>query len=344
MYLLGEAIFKPEPRKRFKAPIGQANLCLKILRETDDLEAIKEKLRGEYLAIAFAMYQMGIDFSIVCSHLDETDGRVVAVCKEALGCKICAFDKDYFPPSVMYPRDFTTVLPGLVLVNPYVEIIHPEKDGRKVVSSPFGQGGRIHVAKNVAVVCERVIVQKGSSREVNASELAPLQEIGISSCLMPAHLVGVIINGQISNRFFSNDHIDRVSVLLEAQDGGLHLVMDPRIMGANWQGGDKNHPWNPIFPEAMVSLMRERCDPFGITVHLPERLSIPYILNLIQFSDGRVLMSSGDPEVESLIRSIVGQDKVFTTEVPIRYFPTWHYAGIRCLIGDYAEVLFKKAH
>ena len=77
---------------------------------------------------------------------------------------------------------------------------------------------------------------------------------------------------------------------------------------------------------------------------MPGDLTVPYALNLMQFPDKRVLMTSGSPEVENLIRLIVGDGNVSTTEVPVRFLPLWQYAGIRCLIGELPEFILKKLH
>lgn len=71
-----------------------------------------------------------------------------------------------------------------------------------------------------------------------------------------------------------------------------------------------------------------------VTVHLAPPLRVPYALNLLQLPDGRVLMTGGDPELERFLEGLVGDDRVVTTDVPIRYIPTWMYGGIRCLVSE----------
>ena len=83
------------------------------------------------------------------------------------------------------------------------------------------------------------------------------------------------------------------------------------------------------------------CQPLGIEVHHPKKMEVPYALNLIQFPDNRVLMTGGDESVAELINEIVGEENVFKTPTPIRYFPVWLYAGIRCLVSEAPEPLFK---
>jgi hypothetical protein len=76
-------------------------------------------------------------------------------------------------------------------------------------------------------------------------------------------------------------------------------------------------------------------------VHYPEKIEVPCSLNLIQFSDGKVLMTNGDESVAKLIDEIVGKENVFKTLIPIRFFPACRYGCIRCLINELPDVMFK---
>jgi hypothetical protein len=75
------------------------------------------------------------------------------------------------------------------------------------------------------------------------------------------------------------------------------------------------------------------CDPLEISVK-PVSTRVPYALNLEQFPDGRVLMTSGDDEAAEAVERVVGAGMVTVTEVPIRYYPVFRYSGIRCIMTE----------
>jgi len=344
LYLVGEPLIQARsPKERFQAPIGQAGLCLQVLQEAGNAREIKTKLQLEYLAIILALQQMGIEFRIIHAHPSQLDPEILAVCVEKLGCRLAGFTEDFFPPSVAYPRDFSSVLGGLVLINEGTQVLAVEKNGYRMVNSPYGEGGSILHSLNTAIICERVCKQYGEDgfRRYEESDLSPLREAGIKIGPFPAIVGEAIINQRHTDRVFSNNHIDRVAGLLAGRDGRLHLIVDPAIVGTDWDGALK--PWTPIFAADLVPQLQRRYESLGVVVHAPSKLSVPYSLNFMSFPDGRVLMTSGDPEAEALVCSIAGKENVYTTQVPIRYYPTFHYAGIRCLIGDFPEPLFKRA-
>ena len=344
MHLVGEPIFKPYQRERFDVPAGQAEIVLSVLKEVQDVARIKTKLQEEYLSIILALKTMDVDFRIVCAHQDEIDTAAMLACVGTLGCRLVGFPRDYFPPSVAYPRDFSTVLPGLVLINQGVQVLTEKKDGWVMVSSPFGEGGTIHAGNGVAIVCERVCRAWGQDgfRHLEPEDLIPLECAGVTVVRFPAFASLAIVNLEISNSCFSNNHIDRVSAWLRGRDGKNHLLVDGNIVGTDWSAPSAQRPWRPMPPQQVFDELSRRCEPHQIAVHAAPPYTTPYALNLIQFPDSKVLMTGGEPALEALVESIVGKGNVFTTKISIRFFPVWLYAGIRCLIGDYPEPLFKK--
>jgi hypothetical protein len=117
--------------------------------------------------------------------------------------------------------------------------------------------------------------------------------------------------------------------------------MDPRCVLARIVD-DRTRKWEPMFPDEAFSWLRRLIVPLGVELHIPPLLKVPYSVNLLQVPDGRVLMTKGkEGGLLEVIQSIVGIQNVFETELPIRYIPTWLYAGIRCLIGDWPEPLMK---
>lgn len=58
----------------------------------------------------------------------------------------------------------------------------------------------------------------------------------------------------------------------------------------------------------------------------------PYGLNLQQFSDGSIFMTSGHASLQKLLGEIVGEDRVFITGGPILAHSVLRSGGIRCLL------------
>lgn len=340
LYLVGEPLFCPVFREEHHAPVGQMRLCQKVLEETQDMNTIIDNLREEYLAIICSLKKMGIDFKIVYCHEDKVDKRMLGICVQKLGCKLAGFGKDSFPfHAVGYPRDFATILPGLILLTSRAisEVMVDKKDEYHILASPYGEGGRVLALGNTMLVCERLVTDSGPTK---LAELKEIAKMGINIGLLPLPVTGMFTATEGIPRFFLNDHLDRVACLIRGKDGKLHLIVDPLISTADWKNSNQNS-WRPRFPEETIKEMKNICQALGIEVHCPTRMEVPYSLNLIQFPDNRVLMTNGDESVARLINEIVGEENVFKTPIPIRYFPVWVHAGIRCLVSEAPEPLFR---
>lgn len=332
MYLVGEPLFRPEePRQEFIAPFGQAELCQKVLSGTRNPQIILAHLREEYLAIAGSLKVMGIDFRIVYSHPEEIDKKVLMLCIERLQCRLTGFDSKYRRSAVIYPRDFATVLPGLILVNSKavrLEVSH--KDDYYLIRSPYGEGGRVLTSERTMLICERLAMEDG--RLLEPQGLEEIKRKGTRIGLLPLPACTTVSIDGISSKFSFNDHLDRVACLLHGKDGSLHLIVDPQIHSVSWKG--------LCSPKETLERIRGVCEPLGIMVHWPKKLEVPYSLNLVQFPDGRVLMTSGDEAVAEVVIEIVGKEKAFGTQIPIRFLPVWAYAGIRCFTNGLPKTLF----
>jgi hypothetical protein len=199
--------------------------------------------------------------------------------------------------------------------------------------SPYGEGGRALVQSNLMVGSERVIIEEGKSKKDPG--LADIRRLGVRVGLFPSPLmVRFSHSGQTIQSYFSNDHIDRVSCLLKGANGKIILLADPLIQTVDWSRPDNGLPWSIRDRLHSLSYLRSNLNPFGVEVKWPRRINVPYSLNMLQFPDGRVLMTGGDPDVKALVEEIVGQGRVVETEIPIQYFPTWKFGGIRCMVGD----------
>ena len=332
-YLVGEPMFDPRPKEEYFAPVGQAELCLKVLQETQDFNEVLARLREEYTAIIWMLKQMGIEFRILYAHGDLVDEQTLDVCMETFQCKLVGLPAEFFPPSIVYPRDFSVLLGKTLLVNSEVgEILVGEKGGYKIIASPYGEGGRVLHARDVVLVSERMVGDKGS-RPADPNELSEITGTGMRVGLLPPPMVQMFTRDGVQSQIQFNDHVDRVGCLISGKDGGLHHVVDPQIHTIDWKG-TQAIPWVAVKPRETLEKLERICEPLKVTVHRPRRMLVPYSLNLLQIADGRVLMTGGDEPVAEVVSEIVGEENVFQTPIPIRFLPTWAYAGIRCIVTE----------
>lgn len=342
LYLLGEPKFNIPRRNDFFAPGGQAQLCQKVLDQSTTMGVVAENLRREHAAIAHALKQMGVDFRIVCRDLEKIDQPYIVALNSALGCRLAGFP-GHATSTVLYPRDFCTVHPELktLLLNPYgIESVVSSKDGWRIAKSVWGEGGRVLYAKGTALIGDRLRTEDvGPSRPLVDEDVRILREMGMRFGEIPLPVALRYGWSGITEKVSHNDHLDRIGALLVSQNQSLHFVMDPLNFTTQWLEGGS---WVAREPGETVELLRQVCKPLDITVHLPDRpLQVPYALNLLQVADGRVLMTSGDPGVEALVADIVGRENVYSTAVPICYYPVWMNAGIRCLVSEAPEVIMR---
>ena len=340
MYLLGEPIFAHSRQgEDFLIPLSQASLCHDFLKEKLTPAEVLTEIRVEYLSIVRALKQMGVDFRIVFAHESLIDKPTLTCCVRLLDCRLAGFHPHTPVPCTAFPRDFATSLPKLLLLNPAMKVLIPEKDGHRVMATHIGEGGRMLFGKDTVIVCANNRLSYLELQE-GAPALELIKESGLNIIRFP-YVVAEKLNpeGQ-SLGYFPNAHLDRCTSLLVGADNGLHLIVDPGLITCK----EDEAPVNCLDIQQTLELLNINLTTLGLTVHVPGDLTVPYALNLMQFPDKRVLMTSGSPEVENLIRLIVGDGNVSTTEVPVRFLPLWQYAGIRCLIGELPEFILKKLH
>lgn len=315
--------------KEFRAPAGQLNLCLKILQETDNVLEIQERLAEEYMAIVLALKEMDINFYITCSKSEMVYKKLLSVCKKQLGIKLMGLPANFPPHFASYPRDMFTILEnGTILVNAGIGWAKTkERDNCQIISSPYGEGGRALACGDSIFVAERFL---DDCVPMAMPRVEALEQLGLRVGLFPLPIAGTLSRETIENKFVVNDHLDRVACLIKNQEDKLHLAVDPRIYTAIITS---KNSWSPCEPRESLNRIGSACEQLGIKLCYPNKTEIPYIFNLIQFSDGRVLMSSGCNSAYKLIADIVGEEKITTTEIPIRYLPTYAFAGIRCLLN-----------
>lgn len=343
-YLVGEPLRLGALPTELYAPAGQIELFRRVAAEIRDrgLTNMQRLLGEEYLAIVHCLWQMGIDSKLALAHPDQVDQRVYLTCA-AFGCRAVEFGAAFTPAATGYPRDFCTMMGKTFLFSPHAvqKLKLSESHGWKMRISSFGEGGRVLVQGNTVVCCERVILNEGKSTPAH-EELRVLEGEGIEVGTFPSPLNFRVATGSGTMSLFSSDHIDRVACLLQGKDGLLYLVVDPGIKTADWTRPANGKPWSVRNAEDTTKYLEASLYHHNIRVRSPATMKVPYALNLLQFPDGRVLMTGGDPHVKALVASIVGERNVFETPIPIRYYPVIMRAGIRCLVSEAPMPIFIK--
>lgn len=331
---VGMPIFGCDPASPFRAPIGQAELCKAIKQETKDWKKILEKLFKEYMSILLALKEMDIAFKIVFTN----SKKILPGLRE----KIEEWDFEFleFPRLdlrvLTFPRDLAIKLSdGTLLINS--DLKRPKKKSKKAVSklimSPYGEGGRILYRRNVALVSQRYYPELRAGLEGVKPPLELLVRAGLRVGLIPNAVHALVYQGIPC--YEPDDHLDRTSNLLEDEKGGLHFIVEPEIR-SNLKDLCSG---SPDTPQQTFSQIRKVCNEMGIILHVLKKLKVPALTCLIQFRNGKTLMSSGDGENAQIIADIVGEKNLYFTSEPIQYFPVMSKAGIRCLIGEFPSLV-----
>lgn len=337
-YILGCPSFGRvlEGLKEFYVPVSQIGLCRDVLREIKSNEDCLTKIQKEYFAIFFALLEMEIDFSITCHETEEEYRQGIKdslreIEKEfEIGFEIGITDlPDSFPVDIAsYPKDIFTILAKDVLVNSEIIIARPEnKNIHRVASSLYGEGGRVLHRRNTILVSEYLTL--GKHRPLEEAKIADFNQMEINLGLFPLPISSIFSLSK-KGKLIPNDHLDRVSCLIEGKDKKLYLVVDPKICTLK-KDEDKN--WIVQNSEKSLEEIRIICQQLGIELCYLEKMEVPYALNLFQFENGKILMTGGDDSTYQVIAEIVGEEMVTKTEVPIQLYPIFNNAGIGCLIN-----------
>ena len=345
-YILGCPSFGRilEDLKEFYIPAGQTGLCRYILQKIKNDKECLMKIQKEYFAIFFALLEMEIDFSIICHEAEKEyrqgiEGSLREIEKEfELGFEIGIVDlPDSFPVDIAsYPKDIFTILERDVLVNSEIIIAKPEnKNIHRILFSLYGEGGRVLCSRNTILVSEYLTL--GKHRPLEKARIEDFSQMKINLGLFPLP-VSSIFSLSKESKLIPNDHLDRVSCLIEGKDKKLYLVVDPNIHTLK---KDENKNWVVQNTEKSLEGIGIICQQLGIKLCYPEKMEVPYALNLFQFENGKILMTGGDDSTYHIIAEIVGEEMVTRTEVPIQLYPIFNNAGIGCLINKLPSTLLK---
>lgn len=351
-YILGEPFFGATLAKKYYAPVGQqAALCAEVLGEEPERihgismrsqrQWVEENFRLEYLAILHCLTRrMGQQMHVACAHLDELDNQVVMLAKE-LGCRLVGYPRETPACCTLFPRDYGTVLPdGTLLLNPShtQELRGEAATGGRIRLAHIGEGGRLLQAGKFAVFSER---QTGNGRNwrVTQEEVALITAGGLIPVMLPNMRSTEVGPDRVLPDTYSGDHVDRFCNLITGRDCREHLIIDPTVDLTVYI---ENGPRTLLQGSDGLNAVKRACEPYGIVVHQAPAMEIPYSLNFQQFEDRRIIMTGGEPKLQALLETLVGKGQVYPTEIPIRYYPAYRFGGIRCMIGDLPEAIFKR--
>lgn len=330
---LGLPSFGARIRTNYEYPGGQFGISLKILEQIDgDIERAREIIYFEYCTIAATLMRMGEDFSIIRAYVKPDWADMLGRFEQA------GFEFVDFPEinqvKLLYPRDLAVCLPDgntLVCYNKPYNFDKLATEKIKVMVSHLGEGGRTSIGGGKAIYPENVAEernpkQKDGFYQIVRPDCRSIRVSGIRPVALPTP-VTLQVRSKAAN--FGN-HLDLFMGLITDRSGGSHLIIDPKIQA--WIRNISGFMTN----KETLEIYRRICGENEIQIHVPTSpLNIPASLCFYQSpSSGRVLMTSGEDEVAEIVAGIIGEDQIWTTSAPIRYYPVLNQAGIHCLIGE----------
>lgn len=325
--ILGEPIFRVKFQELISES-GQTRLCRKIKNRLQNKNEIFKRIKEEWMAIARALYGMNVPFGVLFAHEKLFDHDAFDLTK-SLEAKFVRLNNCKLPETLsMFPRDLCMLFDDLLLFHPSFDAEETRHNGQLITSSPYGEGGRTLYSGKTILVCEGIVGRDYSQTK----KIQFLTKLGYKVETLPFPLANTYTETGGHYAY----HLDKVACFIKGKDGADHLILDPKYESFRAADHSEDNVSNIRITGRVetLSYIFDVCEPLGIKLHVPTRLSVPASLCLHQFSDGRILMTSGDDEIAELVSAIVGEDKVTLTEIPIEWYPTMLRAGIRCLIGE----------
>lgn len=197
-----------------------------------------------------------------------------------------------------WPRDAHTLIDGQI----HAHKSYWTRDDEALLDSPLGIGGSVLVSGN-AVITTPEVYRECKEKRVSVGKRKIVQ--------VPSVLPQ-------SQKFdFDETHIDGHLALVRGKSGKNGLFA-ARSYASQAKG--------------VVARLRDAAQQIQAELFIVEDFPMPFLaLNLVQFSDGTVVMTADAEELETKLKRFVGRDKVVTTPVPIDAIPESAGGGIRCL-------------
>ena len=345
-YIIGLPHFGVDPAMNdFVALAGQQQtLAGAIIQRRDSEREVTTQLITEYRAIvqclsrAGARLQVGVQVAL-------TDWRVLGPLRQNFDLELFEFNLRLPLNRTCYPRDISLRLKSKTVVNSDLKgDLEQSVDwrlipqGRRPIFSPLGEGGTTLASTRSVVTQERLVGPGGGSIELGDHAFDVVREAGLALVKIPlfrSTCLGSIGEEQEDAGPSVNNHLDRVAALITDAAGRDHLIVDPTIEAALFETPHPTREFEPVGVETWGPMLKARAARAGVNLRMAtEQMGVPYALNLLQLENGNVVMTSGCEATRRQVEEIVGKGRVYTTDVPIQYYPTHLRAGLRCLTGD----------
>lgn len=204
-------------------------------------------------------------------------------------------------PYSCWPRDAFSLLNGRIIgnKNAWNDHDYPTAIGL------LGEGGKVLSKKDAILVTPDIW-------KTQKKILKMFKQEGINVGVLP------FVETAKQKYDFKEDHIDGHANLLEDKNGELVLLVTDSY---SKQGGSTRKN------------LRRTAEMIGAKLVEVEDTNLPPLpLNFLQFEDRSIAVSNSQAQDLIITLSyLVGQDKVFRTDVPLRTIPKLAGGGIRCL-------------
>ncbi len=325
--VLGSPTFSLTGRNdHFVAPVGLEELYVRYWNQMPkDHAQLSQTLRREYYALVNALEAARIRATKLISHtLAEVLDPGLAAAAAERGLPY-AWIETADPALYGFPRDI-----GLY-VSPSLGFVSTRFEGKLpagLTQSIYGEAGRVHIRRDVVLMNEWYYRhEKDGSTTRMLQPNTMLQKAGFRIGYTPAILQHREDPGEVIR--VSDSHLDRWNGLLEDRTGGLHLILPGEVHTCD--GPPDNDFYTPAETQARIGTM---CAQLGIELHVLHNLEIPGSVGFYQSPEGKVIMTGGEPQLETLVQGLVGDSNVFPTHTPITTYPLACGATIHCLIGE----------
>lgn len=334
--VLGPPVFGNDPQQELNWNLGAEEqvraLRFKFSRPNQMLAA----LASEYISILMALARMEIEFEILIANEENIPPGFLDTLKGS------PFWFLRLPPmaahsALSFPRDFVTLLPnGKTLISPETARWLSGRDrpptGGQLIVSPYAEGGRIMIRRKVALVGKYLLGTDIATGVARAEEFtSTIEEAKLRPLILPNNVRYTIDPRPDVSNEVPDDHLDRICGLLEDPQHGLHLVVDP-FLTCGFSAATLKAEWTH---KQSLEEWRKLCHKAGVELHVPdEPFRWPMSYGFWQHESGKVLMTSGDEELDRIVGRIMGKKWIFRTSEPIRYYPVQCNASIHCLINE----------
>ncbi len=320
------------------APVLRRDLYRNVLAQETYIEDIQRKIRQEYVSVVKSLISMGMDFRIIYSHGEEQDNAAIMECLKMKDKDLLfTFDTDDQAFSIYSPGLLSVSINGVILINEFAGLLHKHvKPAKNILVSYYGSSAQTIADGNNIFVAERRTKGRRFAWP-RKREIAAIEKRNLKVNFFPVLANRNYFFDEGRDVIYPDDSFDSSMAMISDAYGRDFLLVDSKAKGVVL---DEDRKENKLLsPRETISLIKKTVSCAGITVVPVKEINVPHSLCLQQFKDGRILMTKGEIEVENVLKEIIGEDHVVTTDIPIRYYPAWFNIGIKCLVGDVPKEL-----